>query len=94
VHIASGLILLAASTNGRLSMPAALGFGAVYAPMTVWGFLDGDDVFGLLAVNTADNFLHLGLTLAALFAGLASRGLTARGERGRREHSPTRRPAV
>jgi hypothetical protein len=93
VHIASGLVLLAASANGRMSVLAAFGFGAVYAVVTIWGFIDGNDVFGLLPVNAADNFLHLGLTLAAFFAGFASRGLMARGER-RREPWATRRPAV
>ena len=93
VHMASGLVLLAASTNGRMSVMAALGFGAVYAVVTIWGFIDGNDVFGLLPVNAADNFLHLGLTLAALFAALASRSLMAQGER-RRDPAQSRRPAV
>jgi hypothetical protein len=93
VHIASGLLLLAAAPNGRMAASTAIGFGLVYALVTVWGFIDGNDVFGLIPVNTADNFLHLALTVAALFAGLASRGLIDRGAQSR-EHPPVKWPAA
>lgn len=79
VHIVSGLLLLAAAPNGPLAAGASIVFGLVYALVTVWGFVDGNDAFNLIPVNTADNFLHLGLTVAALFAGFASRGLMAFG---------------
>jgi hypothetical protein len=94
VHIASGLLLLAASPNGPLSATVAIAFGAVYAIVTVWGFIDGNDVFNLIPVNSPDNFLHLGLTLAALFAGFASRGLMAHGAQRRRREPLDRRPAA
>ena len=86
VHIASGLLLLAASPNGPLAAGTAIVFGLVYALVTVWGFVDGNDVFRLIPVNTADNFLHLVLTVAALLAGFASRGLMAVG--AGRSHRP------
>lgn len=93
LHIASGLLLLAASPNGRMAATAVIAFGSVYALVTVWGLIDGNDVLGLIPVNTADNFLHLALTIAALFAGLTSRGLIAAGERRRAHQPPTRRTA-
>jgi hypothetical protein len=90
VHIASGLLLLVASPNGPLAATAAIAFGLVYVLVTVWGFVDGNDVFALIPVNTADNFLHLALTVTALFAGFASRGLMTTGaaHRARREQRP------
>ena len=90
VHIVSGLLLLAAAPTGPLSATAATAFGLVYALVTLWGFVDGDDVFGWISVNSADNFLHLGLTLAALFAGLTSRELMAQAPE-HRQASRTRR---
>ena len=50
----------------------ALGFGAVYGMVTVWGFVDGNDVIGLIPVDTADNFLHLAILVLGIGAGLAS----------------------
>ena len=77
VHIASGLLLVLAAPNGPLAATVATAFGVVYALVTVWGFIDGNDVFNLIPVNTADNFLHLVLTAAALFVGFSSGGLMA-----------------
>lgn len=94
VHIASGLVLLAASPNGRLSAMTAIGFGLVYAVVTVWGFIDGNDVFNLIPVDTADNFLHLALTVVALAVGFASRGLIEQGVERDERHRAPRYPAA
>ena len=77
VHIASGLVGLALwrSVSGARSF--ALGFGAVYLIVTLWGFIDGNDVLGLIPVNGADNVLHLLISLLGIGAGLASRDATA-----------------
>lgn len=72
VHVASGVLGLALA-GGRVGARAfALGFGAVYLAVTVWGFVDGSSVLGLVAVNTSDNFLHLAIGVLGLGAGLAS----------------------
>jgi hypothetical protein len=78
VHIASGLLGLALwrSVSGAKSF--ALGFGLVYLIVTIWGFVDGNDVLGLIPVNGADNVLHLLIALAGIAAGLASRDAPAR----------------
>lgn len=72
VHIASGVLglVLAGSRTGARAF--ALGFGAVYLVVTIWGFVDGSTVLGLLTVNTADNFLHLAIAALGLGAGFAS----------------------
>lgn len=72
VHIASGLVGLALWRNPAHARTFALGFGAVYAVVTVWGFVDGNDVLGLIPVDAADNVLHLAIAAAGIIAGLAS----------------------
>jgi Domain of unknown function (DUF4383) len=75
VHIASGLLGLAVARSLSGSRMFALGFGAVYAVVTIWGFADGDAVlFGLVAVNGWANLLHLAIAAAGIGAGLASPG--------------------
>lgn len=72
VHIASGLVglgLARTAAGGRLF---ALGFGAVYGVVTVYGLIAGSNVLGLVAVNGADNVLHLAIAGAGIVAGLAS----------------------
>ena len=72
VHIASGLVGLALWRNPATARSFALGFGAVYLVVTLWGLVDGNDVLGLIPVNAADNVLHLVIALAGIAAGLAS----------------------
>jgi Domain of unknown function (DUF4383) len=73
VHIASGLVGLAVARSAAASRVFALGFGLVYAVVTIWGFADGDAVlFGLVAVNGWANLLHLAIAAAGITAGLAS----------------------
>ncbi len=72
VHIASGALGLALFRSVSGARAYALGFGAVYLAVTIWGFVDGDSVLWLLPVDTADNWLHLAISLAGIAAGLAS----------------------
>lgn len=70
VHLLSGVVAIAAALGGyaRLSAQA---FGVVYGVVAVLGFLGGagSEILGLFPVNTAGNFLHLAIALAALYAG-------------------------
>ena len=71
VHLAIGLLLLAAA--GSAARTAALGVGLLYLVLSIWGFIDGDNVLiGLVPVNNEDNVLHLVLGLTGLAAGAAS----------------------
>jgi hypothetical protein len=72
VHIASGLLGLALWRRRDTARAYALGFGAVYLVVTIWGFITGDQVLWLIPVDTADNFLHLLIAVAGLAAGLSS----------------------
>jgi Domain of unknown function (DUF4383) len=74
VHLAIGLLLLAAA--GSAARSAALGVGLLYVVLAIWGFLEVDDGFGVLIdlvpINTEDNWLHLILGLTGLAAGAAT----------------------
>jgi hypothetical protein len=73
VHILSGVVGLAAAGMGasyaRLYL---IVFGIVYALVTVIGFVNGGDILGLFAVNTADNYLHAAIALSSLGIGFGS----------------------
>jgi hypothetical protein len=73
VHILSGLLGLAVWRRRDAARAYALGFGAVYLVVTIWGFVTGDQVLWLIPVDTADNILHLLIAGAGLAAGLSSR---------------------
>jgi hypothetical protein len=73
VHIASGLLLLAGlGSNSRARRVCKL-FGLTYLVVTIVGLVDGDDLFGLLPVNTADNLLHLAFAFLAFWAAALSK---------------------
>src|ERR671925_43415 len=77
VHIATGALgLLLFRTAAR---EYALGLGAVYLVVAIWGFVigDGESILGFLPVNTEDNILHLLIGLAGLGAGFASQRAVA-----------------
>jgi hypothetical protein len=73
VHIASGLFLLAMSPKRASARLGAIGFGVVYAIVTIIGLADGNDVLGLIPVNPADNVLHIAISVAGIAAGLVSK---------------------
>jgi hypothetical protein len=83
VHIATGAFLVLMSMRAATAAIGALIFGAVYAVIAVWGFVDGDDVVNLVATDTADNWLHVGLGAAGVLVGLLAGAL---GVSARREH--------
>jgi hypothetical protein len=77
VHLATGALLLFAAPKARLAVTALLVFAGAYAVVTIWGFIDGNDVINIVPVDPADNWLHVALMLAALAAALAAGGLGA-----------------
>jgi len=74
VHIASGLVGLALSGSWSSARLYALGFGAVYTVVAIWGFVigDGEVILDLIPVNTEDNVLHALIAAAGLGAGMAT----------------------
>jgi uncharacterized protein DUF4383 len=73
VHIASGAAGLALARTAAGGRAFALGFGIIYGVVTVYGLIAGTNVLGLVAVNGADNVLHLLIAATGLAAYAASR---------------------
>lgn len=74
IHLLSGIVALAAVGSGEsLARLYLIVFGLVYALVTVLGFvLPGGDIFGLMTVNMADNYLHAAIALASLGIGFGA----------------------
>jgi hypothetical protein len=75
VHLLSGLAFVIAARNEAWSRLAFQVMTVVYGLVTIIGFIvgSGGEVLGLIPVNTADNFLHLVLTLAFLYYGFVAK---------------------
>lgn len=74
VHLVTGVLaFVAASGAGNNSRLFFQVFGVVYAIVTVIGFMQGTSVLGIMAVNGADNILHLVLAAAALYLGFVKK---------------------
>jgi hypothetical protein len=71
-HLTSGLVGLAAA--GYVARQYALGFGLLYIVVAIWGFVmgSGEEILGIIPVNTEDNILHLILGLTGVAAGAAT----------------------
>lgn len=77
VHILVGALLLAGAGQAALAKPIVLLVGIVYAVVGVLGFFAVGESWNILALNTADNFLHLA-TAAVALAVVAMEGQPAR----------------
>ncbi len=74
VHLLSGAVAVASGLSSEKAAQLYFRvFGAVYALVTVVGFVQGDTVLGIFPVNTADNFLHLALAVLILGIGFGVR---------------------
>ena len=74
VHVASGLVLVAAAAKRASARAVAIGFGLVYGLVAIIGLIDGSDVLGLIPINGPDNALHVALAALGIAAGLMSSG--------------------
>ena len=72
LHVLSGLVLLALRGAPWRARVAVATFALVYAGVAVWGFITGDSVVGIVAVDEAGNILHLALAALAFLAAAAS----------------------
>lgn len=79
VHLGSGVAGIAAGyyAGGKYAAAYNKIIGAVYALVTVLGFVFFSVFADLIALNTADNYLHLLLALVFLAVGF---GFSARGD--------------
>ena len=75
IHIGSGIVLLLGAYSSLGSSVALKIIGVVYAIVAVLGFLmPGDMMLGMVAMNSADRWLHVALAIVILYAGF---GLSA-----------------
>ena len=86
VHIATGVLGLAAAGAYASARGYAIGLGVVYIAVAIWGFIigSGDSILSIIPVNTPDNVLHLAIGVAGIAAGMATPAVP----------EPTTRPAV
>lgn len=72
VHLAFGVVGLWAARRGRSAVLYLLIGGALYLLLTVYGVaVDHDHDANFVPVNTADDWLHLGLGVGMIGLGLA-----------------------
>ncbi len=72
VHIVSGVLAFVFASQGESqARKFAMILGIVYALVTILGFIGGGHILGLIVSNSADNFLHLVLTVVFLFVGFS-----------------------
>ena len=73
IHIVTGLLAFVAASDVVPSFTSKLYFqlfGVIYGVVALLGFYYGDNpIFGLIANNQADNFLHVVIALVSLYLG-------------------------
>lgn len=74
VHILTGLIALFCVGSITASKTFFKIFGIVYGIITILGFVGGGMILGMM-MNTADNILHIIITLYALYYGFRSEAM-------------------
>jgi hypothetical protein len=76
VHLLFGAIGLLMARTAAGATTYLVGGGLVYAVLFVYGVsIDQDSAATVVPVNTADNYLHLGLALGMVVLGLVGRTL-------------------
>ena len=89
VHLASGIVLLAAANTRPTAKSVCWGFAVVYFIVVLWGLIDGNNVFGVFPINAPDNVLHLVLAIAAALCAYVSP--TTKGQQRERRRARTAR---
>lgn len=73
-HLVTGALGLLCAPHRPRARAYALGLGAVYLALSIWGFAlgSGSTLLSIIPVNTEDNVLHLVLGLLGIAAALAA----------------------
>jgi hypothetical protein len=81
IHLAYGVVGLAVANRPRAGVAYLIGGGVVYAVVWLYGVLvDESSSANFVPLNSADDWLHLGLAITMVAAGvLAARRLRHRG---------------
>ncbi|MBI1934605.1 DUF4383 domain-containing protein [Candidatus Peregrinibacteria bacterium] len=73
LHLVSGLVALYAAGSKENARWYLMVFGAVYAVVTIAGFLWNGDIFGIFWTNRADDYLHAIIAITALVVSFSGR---------------------
>lgn len=68
VYLVSGVIAIMAATSYKYAKLYFRVFGIIYAIVAILGFIRGGDLY-IMQMNMADNFLHLIISIIALYLG-------------------------
>ncbi len=78
IHLVIGIVLIAVAKNEKMAVLWMKIFGIVYLLVALLGFMivskGGSAILGLVAVNAADNWLHVALAVILLIAGFMCGG--------------------
>jgi Domain of unknown function (DUF4383) len=71
VHLATGVVaLIVAFINEKATRLFFQIFGVIYALVALMGFFTGNKpLLGMIAINAADNWLHVLIAIVALYLG-------------------------
>ena len=70
LYMVVGVAGIVAATRVDTARTFALVSGLLFAAMAIWGFIDGDDVAGIFAIDTTDNITYAVLAAVGLVLGL------------------------
>lgn len=71
VHLLTGLVAVVCGlSNATAAKTFFILFGLVYGAIAALGFIQGPGLLYGMAINQADNWLHVGISLVSLYLGL------------------------
>lgn len=85
IHIATGIVAILSGLSSEYASRVYFQvFGVIYALVALLGFYYGEQpILGIIANNTADNFLHTAIALISLYLGFFYPDVTNRVTNGR-----------
>ncbi len=85
IWTAFGIVGLLFAARADTARAFALVAGMVFAAAAVWGFIDGDNAFGLMAVDTTVNISHAVIAAVGLVTAMMPASSVEAGRPGRHE---------
>jgi hypothetical protein len=85
IWTAFGIVGLLSAARADTARAFALVAGAFFAAAAVWGFIDGDNAFGLMAVDTTVNISHAVIAAVGLVTATMPAPSVEAGRPGRHE---------
>lgn len=71
IHLLTGIVALFCAGTASAAKSYFKIFGVIYGLVTIIGFTNDASILGFFSVNTADNVLHLLITVVALYLGFS-----------------------